>query len=240
MKKLFVAFLCVLAQASAWASAVVLSPYIQVSAGDGSVRTLVAGDGSVRVVTRGDVQTWTLLDAFELSGTTISALEFTFDPDPFVDFAVAVAKFNNNGPSSFSFSFFTPYVGGPYDQVSSQLDATLQARDVAQMTGITHTTTVDALDVLTGTMPDCNSGGALTTCSSLTGPATSIAQTPASGFFVSTFGFTLDAPSTATFLGRSDLLDSNAVPTPATLPLALLALSGLGCLLHRRRAALRD
>ena len=236
MKKLFLALFAVLAQAGASAAVVVNNPSITITAGDGSVRTLVAGDGSVRVATRGDVQTWTLINAFELSGANFYALEFTFDPDPFIAFSAAVSK-STTPSSTFSFAFYSPYVGGPYDQVSSLLDATLQARDSALMTAITHTTIVDAVNVLSTTMPDCSSSSSALQACTTTAGAASIAATGANGFFGSSFSFTLDAPGVATFVGRSDLLASTSVPAPATLPLALVALSGLGWTLHRRRAA---
>ena len=237
MKKLLVAALATLAQ-SLVSATVATGPYIEISVGDGSVRTIVPvpGDGSVRVVNNGDVETWYVAD-FKIGDDSFDDLVFSFDPDPFIAFSVGITKVSA-GSTTYSILFGSPYVGGPYDQVSSQLQGTLDATGTsATMTSITHTTIVDATMVLTDLMDPCSSSGPLVTCAATTA-ATSYASN-ASGFFTSSLSFTLDAPAIATFNGRSDVFASTPVPTPATLPLALLALSGLGWTLRQRRAAPR-
>jgi hypothetical protein len=229
MKKLLLALFAGLTLSVA--SAEPVTPFIDIAFGDGSVRYGPESDG-VRISREGDVQIWQLGE-IQAGDVSFSSLVFTFDPDPFITFGVNIIVITS-APTTFVISFGSPYVGGPYvggpyDTVSSQLTATLDGVQAAALTAITHTTTVGATAMLATSMPDCNSGGAFVTCTPTNGTV-SILPTAATGFFLSTMQFTIGAPANAVLNGRSDLFSqpTTRVPTPATLPLALLALAGLG------------
>lgn len=258
MKKLCLALMLMMLQSAAWAAVVAPTASIAIRAGDGSVNVQVAGDGSVRVLpgdgsvrflagdgsvnvtTQGDVVTWALPD-FVLGGATgelatFSNFTFSYDADPFIAFGVSVTT-NTGSPLNYWFAFGSPYVGGPYDTVSSEL--LLQAFDetgnpAGDVTDIVHLSTVDGAPRLSPAAGDCSPPAV--GCFAAAGSATLAPISGGSGLFTSELSFTIGVEDAVVATGRTDLFNAGSnVPEPGALALALLGLAGMARLRARGR-----
>lgn len=224
MKQLLTAVLALLALLTHGFAAATLATgapaSVNVVASDGSVRHFVAGDGSVKVVTQGDVVTW-FIDSFTLAGVDFNGVQFSYDTDPFVTLTVGVFNATSN-PLSFVFTIGAPFVGGPYDTVSSELTADVFSQELAaSLTGISHQTRVDGVTQLVTTLPDCLDP--VLDCGIATGSAGLVPASGATGQLASVLAFTVGLRDQATLQIRSDLFNaSTGVPEPALLPLLLL------------------
>jgi hypothetical protein len=72
MQKQLAALLAAMAQVPVSTDEVV-GPYVAISAGEGSVRTILPGDGSVDVVHQGDIETWSV-DTLDLGDSTFASV----------------------------------------------------------------------------------------------------------------------------------------------------------------------
>ena len=257
MKKLLLALTLVFAQAASWAAGVVSNASIAIRAGDGSVNVQVTGDGSVRVLagdgsvrfltgdgsvrvtSQGDVVTWEMPDfvLFDAAGDVASfrSFRFSYDSDPFLAFGISVVNLTDL-PKNFSFLFGSPYGGGPYDTLSSEL--LLQASDqsgAAEVTNVVHQSSVDGQLLLSPVVGACSPP--LSGCFAAADSTSLSPPGNATGFFTSGLSFTGGARDTVIVSGRTDLFNTATnVPEPGAMPLALLGLAGLVGLRARRRA----
>ncbi len=162
-------------------------------------------------------------------------VDVTTNPDPFVNYAVGVSNFTAV-PITFSFTFTTPVVGGPYNTLTNGFNGTATDRlgDGVTASGIVQKALLDAVNV-----PAVQLG--TYTCTGGPGAGMTIYPCPAGpGFGPVTAGvpsasyaslgvnlnFTISANDNAGFTGRADLV--NQVPEPVTtslVGLGVLALS---------------
>lgn len=239
MKKLL-SILCLLVlHGGSWAQEDVLLPAVSVKLGDGSVREFGPNDGQMRPLENGAVA-WQL-DSFSFGdgSVVIDPITIVYKTDPFINWAVGATSFKNE-PVSFEFLFTVPYVAGPYDELLSNMTATLQSEGTGalmSMSGIAHDSLVDSNVIvsLATTLPDCVGTSSPLACGSTNGQ-TNVASF-ANGVFSSRLGFTLDVPRTTAQLQGATILQTAVVPEPQTYALLMAGLLGVGAVARRRRAA---
>ena len=175
---------------------------------DFSSELLVFGDGSVRVAG-------------------------AFKSDPFIDFSVTVIDFG--APSSFTFQFLTPTVGGPFNTAVNQLDASQVSAAATNLLlkagyGTDGPSSADDPD-LEISASSCAPPGC--------GPFDrSKSGSFPSGSMTSTFSFTgAGGDSTYAFTGRFELSNERRLPEPAGLVLTVMGLALLGVARRPRGSA---
>jgi hypothetical protein len=172
----------------------------------------------------------------------ISSLIFSFKEDPYVDYAIAVKNFGAV-PLSFSFTFLTPYAGGPYFLLDSSHSSSVTdssptdgAVTVAlDKKGGIHTPNLDGVDILGGALGvGCAPVGAKGFSAACEAPAGVVGlpvATLAAGTLSVTVNFTLSPGDIYTANGRVEIYN-NPIPEPSTYAMAI---GGLGLLLAVRR-----
>ena len=241
MKRLFLILCMVVLHSGSWAQQgdVLLLPAVRVMLGDGSVRNFGPNDGQMRPLENG-AMAWQL-DSFSFGdgSVVIDPITVVYKTDPFITWGVGATSFKNE-PVSFEFLFTAPYGAGPYDQLLSNMTATLQSEGTGalmSMSSIAHDSLVDSNVVvsLTTTLPDCAGTSSPLACGSTSGQ-TSVA-TLGSGVFSSRLKFTLDVPRTTAQLQGATILQTAVVPEPQTPALLLAGLLGVAAITRWRRAA---
>ncbi|MDX2181261.1 MAG: PEP-CTERM sorting domain-containing protein [Bryobacteraceae bacterium] len=172
----------------------------------------------------------------------VSSLIFSFKEDPYVDYAIAVKNFGAV-PLSFSFTFLTPYAGGPYFLLDSSHSSSVTdssptngAVTVAlDKKGSIHTPNLDGVDILGGALgAGCAPVGAKGFSAGCEAPAGVVGlpvATLAAGTLSVTVNFTLSPGDIYTANGRVEIYN-NPIPEPSTYAMAI---GGLGLLLAFRR-----
>lgn len=204
--------------------------------GDGSVRPIelrFSGDGSVVHFTTGDIFLFgdgsvrTACDDNACDGSV--RIEGSYDVDPFIHYDVSVADVG--APSTFSFFFQTPTLGGPWNTAVHQLSGTFQS-PVSGLSaragyGVDVPSLADDADLTLGPAECATPAGC--------GALDSVSKTGSfpQGVLSATLAFTgSGSGATYTFNGAIDLFNAR-VDEP--VPLALLAASlGLMAALRRR------
>lgn len=181
---------------------------------------------------------------YETSGFSIF-LSLLTNPDPFVTYGLAVTN-NTNAALSFLFTFSSPYVGGPYNAVTSSHSSSYTRRDAtnssinAFMGTDIHRPFVDGNDV-TGAFiaPSCAVvtppiSGSCTYPDVMNLPY----NTAAAGNFGVRVGFTMPANANRlvyTANGEFELTQVNVVPEPSAFLLVAAGMFVMGVVVMQRR-----
>ncbi len=207
----------------------------EVAEGDGSVRNFdylkALGDGSVRKSGDGSVRSCDG-SVMPADGACAAPLELgsfsfggSFDTDPFINFVLQTLNFTDK-PLVFDFTFTTPFLGGPYNTLSTDLTGAGNAGGIL-MQGLVDASVVPAVSIVCATPVGCAD------------PQTTLSSpTNANGLLGARITYTMQPGSNSpvTFDGSVVLSQVNppAVPEPTTL--ALFALGVLGAGQVRRRS----
>jgi len=240
MKKLLLMLSLLVLQTGVWAQDegdTLLLPAVQVRLGDGSVRNFGPSDGQMRELQDG-AMAWQL-DAFSFGdgSVRIDPISIVYKTDPFINWAVSVTALTSE-PVSFVFLFTVPYAGGPYNQLLSNVTATLSSEGngaAMGLTGIAHDSLIDSnfIVALATTLPDCAGTSSPLACGSVNGQAT--VATAGSGNFSSRLQFTLTEPRSSAELLGTTILQTAVVPEPQTYLLWLSGLLLVGAAARSRR-----
>lgn len=237
MKRLLTAAFALAFQAAASAATVAgpIQPSISITASNGSVRVFQAGDADVKVSQgAGDSVLWTI-GTFDWAGASFGGISFNFDPDPFLAFSIGATNLTAN-VLNFAITFTAPYVGGPYDWLSSELSATVDSIKDSDLLDIEHDSLVDGSPLLFTGLPDC-AGIQMVDCGTVNGSQALAAPTPAGGSFGAVLKFAVGEGDQASLSGSTHLLAQPVVlpePQSLTLVLAALALVGVATRLPRQ------
>ncbi|MEZ5403006.1 MAG: PEP-CTERM sorting domain-containing protein [Bryobacteraceae bacterium] len=175
---------------------------------------------------------------FSLGSDFINQLFFGGQADPFLSYGIAVADFG--APTTFGFSFSIPIAGGPYNTATHTMSASLTAGPDGS---VSIGPAGGASDIAFASVDATNLGIDLGGAGCTGGPGSSVC-----GPFTESIMFGPSSPATATvevnFLGSgggdtygitgSLLIDSTAVPEPASTALVGLGLAAIAFVRRRR------
>lgn len=195
-----------------------------------------SGNGTFNIMQEpnGDYDFYVSLDGVTVTGVA--------SPDPVIDFGMS---FSNGGDPTVQFSLTTPYSGGPYTNLLSTTDGTLNAlsgdASVTPLAGQTYIQTVNVLD---------GSSNVVTTLQQNIGCSTMLvedvqcpisSQTQTTGAFGAAGGlqveenFILSAGDGYNVNGTATL--SNGTPEPASAVLLVTGILAMAALARRRAKA---
>lgn len=200
--------------------------------------TLVSGSAKVQQYTLAKPHDAPNGWAFTSVGGTPLPQTFSYNADPFLDYAFGVTN-NSAGTLSFTFSFLAPYVGGPYlefrNSHASTITSVSGATVATNLNPLIHWPTLDGVPVAGSALGDgcAVAGNGSFTCDASGSTVVSPVLSAASGLFGVTLSWTLSPGDSYSLSGRVELAE---IPEPGTFALLFAGLAGLLGIARRRLA----